>query len=509
MDRKPNMSDGIDDPDKNLTRRATTSSIWMIAARLIVRFSDLLLLMLLTRLLTPEDFGLVAIAASIVAILDVVTDLPLATPLVRLEKPTKAHMDTALALGAIRGLLIFGVALLLAGPLALFFGDERLMPLLLVLAGASSFYTFRSPQMAVLFKQLRFRPSFIVEAAGSLAGVLSAVVGAFMLESYWALTISPCVSRVSKVLLSYYFAPYRPGLSLREWRYFWEFLGWMIPSQFIIAVSWQFDRLFLARVIPINQMGLYSLSSNVNSILEQTVSRAVSGPLISGFVLAKDDAVRLRRGYLLADSTIFNLGAPAYLATFCLADPLVRLAFGQSWIEAAPYLGGLALAMLPALIRIPFRPLAMAVGHTRFVFLTALWSLALRIPAVAGGFVIGGIEGVIWGIGFANIGNAAIAMYYVRRTLGSLSVADQLSANGRVLLALVPLFALTWWAGMRMTDMETSLQLFGAFAATVVAAAALHAISVLTIWQLAGRPEGFEARFLGAIRKRFAVLRPT
>jgi len=492
----------MDSADQNLTRRATASSIWMIAARLVVRFSDLLLLMLLTRLLAPSDFGLVAIAVSVVAILDVVTDLPLATPLVRLEKPSKVHMDTAFVLGILRGLLIFAAAVVLAQPVATFFGDPRLAPLMLVLAAGSALYNLRSPRMAILFKRLEFRQSFIVEVGGKMVGLIAAIIGAFWLESYWALTISPVVSRSMSVLLSYRYAPYQPGLSLREWRYFWEFLSWMIPSQFIIALSWQFDRLFLGRVIPIEQLGFYSVASTVTSIIEQTVRRAVTGPLISGFVLASTDPARLRRGYLLADNAIFSLGAPVYVGTFCLADPMVRLAFGQDWIVAAPFLGGLALAMLPALVRIPFRPLAMAAGQTRYVFIIAVWSLALRIPAVTGGYAFGGVQGVILGIGLANIGNALVAMFCVRKVVEGLTFGVQMSANGRTLVALLPMFIFTWWAGSEMDDMPIGATLVAVFLGVSLLTIVIHAASVLFVWRLSGRPDGIESRAFATLRKR-------
>ncbi|MCA0995109.1 oligosaccharide flippase family protein [Alloyangia pacifica] len=495
-------SRGHDMNDKNLVGRATRSSIWVVGARLLVRVSDLLLLMVLTRILLPEDFGLVAIATSVVAILDVVTDLPLATPLVRLDAPTELHLHTAFTLGTLRGLVIFGVMLAAAAPAAAFYGDPRLLPLLLVLAAASALYNLRSPKMALLFKQLEFRQSFLVEVGGKLLGIFAALLGAILLGNYWVLAISPVVSRIASVVLSYLYAPYRPGLSMKEWRYFWEFLGWMMPSQLIVAVAWQFDRLFLGRVVPTAALGYYGLASNVTSILEQTVRRAVTAPLISGFVLASKELERVRRGYTMADTAIFTFGIPVYLLTFFLADPLLRLAFGEKWIAAVPLLAGLSLAMLPALVRIPFRPLAMALGRTDYVFNVALLSLAFRVPAVWGGFVLGGMQGVAFGIGLANIGNAVVSMIFIRKLI-SVSIREQMLSNWRPVLAALPLAALAWPAGTMMAQMPIGLELGLAFVLSSALAVAVYFGAIFILWLVIGRPDGIEARIARKICSRF------
>ncbi len=495
----------VEHGNKNLTQRATTSSIWMMAARLTVRFSDLLLLMLLTRILSPEDFGLVAIATSIMAILDLITDLPIVTPLVRLEAPEKRHMDTAFALSLLRALAIFAMIWALSGSLAAFYGDERLVNLLLALAAGSAAYGLRSPRLAILFKRLQFRQSFMIEVGGKLVGVMVAAAIAISTQAYWALVVSPIVSRVVSSGLSYVHAPYRPGVSLSEWRMFWDFLGWMFPAQIVVAVSWQFDRLFLGRVIPIDLLGFYGIASNVTSILEQTVRRAVNAPLTSGFVLIGQDYDRLRRGYLLADHAIFALGAPVYMITFFWADTLVRLAFGEDWLTVAPFLAGLALARVPALLRVPFRPLAMAVGNTWLIFQLAVISISIRIPVVALGYLFGGVPGVIIGIGLGNVFDAAAAMYLVRRLI-ALDWRAQITPVVRTAVMMVPLIAFCGVLGAIMEKMPTDLNLLLMFVAACLGSLAIYAATVFISWSASGRPDGIESRLHAKLKTLWARL---
>ncbi|KIT16305.1 Lipopolysaccharide biosynthesis protein WzxC [Jannaschia aquimarina] len=472
----------------------------MLFARLVVRGSDFIVLLVLARLLRPEDFGLVTIAMAIVTILDVVTDLPLTTPLVRLDKVEDRHFNTAFTLGLLRGTVLFAIVALLAYPVAAFYDDPRLAPLLLVLGIGPAVRAMMSPKMSAFFKSLLFRQAFIMDVGGKSLGVVAAITFGLLTQSYWALAVSPLVTRVSAVSLSYWLAPYRPRLSLSEFRYFWAFLGWMFPAQFTVAIGWQFDRLFLGTFIPTATLGLYGVAANLTGIVEQSVRTSVNAPLVSSFVIAGKDRDRLRRGYTLADTAILTMGLLAYLLTAVFAEPFVALAFSSEWQAAAPFLQLLAIAMMPALVRIPFRALAMAAGRTDLVFFVAALALAIRVPAIAFGFAFAGIEGVIAGIGFGNLANAVIAMVFVR-TLTGMSAAAQLRSMLRPVVATL-VGAGIGWTILRLIVPSEGLALFGGLLFGTLAVSLAYLGTVFLLWRLAGSPAGIEKKAIGLVADR-------
>lgn len=486
--------------EANLVDRTSISVAWVFVARIVVRFSDVLLLMVLARVLVPEDFGLVAIATSVVAILDMVTDMPLAAPLIRLEKVTKRFLDTAFTLAILRGLFILGLIGVLAGPIARFYGDPRLQMLLIVLAAGCTLRSLQNPNLARLVKSLQYRQNFVIEVTGKAVGVIAAIVFGLLTGSYWALVVSTVVNRIAGVAVSYLFVTYRPAFSFSEVRYFWEFLGWLFPSQILTAIALQFDRLFLGHFVPGATMGFYSVSNSLTTIVEQSVRTAVSGPLMSSFVIAQSEPERLRRGYIVADSAILMIGLPTYLITFFFAEPLIVLAFGEKWIQAVPILQGLALAQMPALLRVPFRPLVMAAGRTEYVFLLAISSVGFRVPAIALGWALAGIEGVVAGIGLANLGSAAVAMYFNRR-ITEIGLLRQLTASWRVCCAAVVTSLLAWGAAMALPDMTGLVDVF-LLVAVCLLVVGLYVGVIFGLWRLVGRPLGIETKILGQIMKR-------
>ncbi|MDS9468924.1 oligosaccharide flippase family protein [Paracoccus sp. MBLB3053] len=486
------------DGARRLIGRTAVGTAWILIARIAARFSDFILLIVLTRLLSPADFGLVAIAASVVAILDVVTNLPMVTPLVRLEHVEKRHLDTAFTLGLIRGLIILALIGLLAIPIARFYGDPRLSSLLIVLSLSTVVRGLQSPNMARLFKTLQYRQTFVIEIVGKCLGVAAAIGFGLATGSYWALVVSPIVSRIVGLPISYLYAPYRPALCLSEIRYFWDFLGWLFPSQIIVAASWQFDRLFLGHFVAPATLGLYSVASNLTSIIEQSIRTSVTNPLISGFVLAGSERERLQRGYVIADNAILISAIPAYLILFFFAEPLVLLAFGENWLSVVPLLKWLALAQVPALFRIPFRPLAMAVGRTDYVFIVSVCSLLLRIPAVAVGWFVAGIEGVIFGIGISAVLVAAVAMFYIRR-ITKISLTKQLAGSWRILSATVPAALIAWPATVVLHGL-TGLTLAVALAGACLAVSIVYFGTIFLLWYSSGLPDGVEAKIMVQLR---------
>lgn len=467
-------------------------------ARLFARFSDFLLLLVLARILAPEDFGLVTIATAITAILDVITDVPLAAALVRLDRIDKRYSDTAFTLGLLRAILMVAIVSALAYPAGLFYEDPRLTMILPVLALAPAVRAMQSPGMAMLFKAHNFRASFLMEVGGKFIGFAAAVTVALVTQNYWALVISPVVANVSNIVLSYLLAPCRVGLSLGKIRYFSGFLGWLFPAQFVSAVMWQFDRLFLGSVIPKATLGHYGVAYNLASLVEQSLRKATNAPLMSSFVLLGDQKERLCRGYRMTDSAIIMAGLPIYLPVILFAHPLVAVVLGPEWQPTAPLLQGLAIALLPAMARLPFRPLALAVGRTDYVFYVATLTLLVRVPFVMLGYGLGGVNGVITGIGCAGVINALITMHFVFRITG-MRPLEQAHETWRPLLAAILPGLLGWYLNIQMQNL-TGLALGASLAGAYLLFVALYGLCLWALWSLAGKPDSVEARLISRIR---------
>jgi len=487
-----------------ISARTGSGAAWLISSRFATRGVDLATLAILARLLDPAAFGLVAIAMTLLLIVEAVFELPILQALVRIEVLEHGHFDTAFTLGVIRGGVLALTMALCAWPFALIYGDHRLAPLICVLALAPAMRGVISPRMAIFARQINFRRDFVIEIAGKTAALVAAATIAFTTHSYWAIIAGTVATPTVTAAASFGFAPYRPRLSLAHWPAFRSFLGWSSAAQVLSAISWQCDRLLLGHFTTPASLGRYALASDVAAIPDTALVVPIGRPLMAAFTLIRDDAARLRQAYLKASSTIVLLGLPLCLGLSLLADPVVRLLLGGKWMAAIPLLRWLALASVPMLAVAPFAGLAMAEGRTDTLFRQKVIEAAIKIPAIALAAMFLGIAGVI----AVRIGTSVVltivTMVLVRRISGVTvsrqlkGVARPFASGGAMALALA-------LVAPELAAIRSPALLGAALAGTVVLGAVVYGASGIILWRLAGRPDCLEAQIVARLRRLVRV----
>jgi len=129
---------------------------WVVFGKLLSRFIDFALLLILGRILTPDDFGLVALAMAPVFIIEAVLSIPIAQAILSHPKVNRATYDTAFTLSIIRGLILGTVLITLSFPMAQYFEDERLTSLICVLAIAPILRGAISPRIADYMRRMDY-----------------------------------------------------------------------------------------------------------------------------------------------------------------------------------------------------------------------------------------------------------------------------------------------------------------------------------------------------------------
>jgi O-antigen/teichoic acid export membrane protein len=500
LGRQPGRSSGAkhgEGPDVSsdavppFATRTAAGAAWLVGAKLFTRGIDLVGLLILARILSPADFGLVAIAMTPIFIVEAVLEMPLIQSLVRLPRLKRDHFDTAFTLSVLRGLALAIVLAILARPFASLYGDPRLAGLIMALSMAPAVRGMMSPRMAVYIRAMSFQRDFWIDAAGKLVSLLVSSQVAFATGSYWAIAAGTISGPVVMTGISYLLAPYRPRFSLRQWHVFSDAVRWTSAAQVITAINWQCDRLLLGRLTSPAQLGAYSMATDLTSVPEQALIKPVVRPLLSAFSHIGDDLPRLRIAYAKASSTVLTIGLPIMVGMALLAEPVVRLMFGETWRAATPVLQWLPLSIIPSLLVAPLGPLAMALNQTQTFFRLSLVEFCVKPPLVLIGAIGFAVVGVVAARLAASFILAVVAMLFVRQLI-AVSVREQVRTAWRTLasgavMALFVLLARPWLDGLEGLRLAASLVLLSG------AAAAIYGGAMLLGWRAAGFPPGVEA----------------
>jgi PST family polysaccharide transporter len=312
-------------------------------------------------------------------------------------------------------------------------------------------------------------------------------------------------------MMSYTLLPFRPKLTLSEWRIFKEFLGWMSLSQIVMAINWQSEQFILGRLMPPARFGQFSTANNLTNIPMTIMFVPVLRPLLSAFALVKHDTPRLARSYRNAASAVVVVGLPILIGEAILAAPEVRLLLGQKWLGAIPMLHWLAISLMPGLFAIPFTPLGMALNQTRQLTFRNLVQLCVKLPLVIGGALTYGFAGVIGARIISEVFTTFYCMHVAKKILG-IPIIGQFVDCWRAFVAALAMFdaiklSEPYFAGGPGL-FNLSLQLL----ALVAIGAVTYIGSLLIFWLASGKPEGIESTatrlLLGILGRKSAARIP-
>src|SRR5262245_61096532 len=221
-DGKPPIAAG------EVERRMAKGALWMVLARTTDRSMGLVSTAILARLLVADDFGLVAMATAVLALLELIASFGFDVALIQNTNASRQQYDTAWTFNVFLGASIGLLLLLLAVPAAHFYNEPRLTGILSCLALAAAVQGFENFGVVAFRKALNFNNDFALLFSKRLATFSVTIPIAFALRNYWALVAGILVGRIASVGLTYWLHPYRPRFSLAGGSALLHFGKWLV-----------------------------------------------------------------------------------------------------------------------------------------------------------------------------------------------------------------------------------------------------------------------------------------
>lgn len=349
----------------------------------------------MARLLTPDDYGLVGMVTGLLAFLAVFNDVGLAQATVQKAEVTHQEASTLFWIGAGVSSSLTLVAAVAAPAIAWFYGDARLVAVSLALAFGFFLQGMSFPQSAVLKRQLRFGTLAAIELAGSVIAAALGMALAWSGASYWSLVamqLGGAAVQMSGLWLATRWRPGRPGRLVDvapQLRFGAGFLGYHVVGSFVRSL----DRVLLGWRFGAPPVGLYTRAFHVSLLPMQQLSLPIGNVAMAALARVQDDRERFRRYFCRAMAAIAALGIPMAVAVACLSGEIVRIVLGPQWLEAGPLVAILTLGGAVHTLTACTGWILVATGRTDRLM---GWAL-LSAPLVVLSFVLGLPWGP-WGI---------------------------------------------------------------------------------------------------------------
>ncbi|HXF12549.1 MAG TPA: lipopolysaccharide biosynthesis protein, partial [Terriglobales bacterium] len=349
----------------------------------------------LARLLTPADFGLVAMVTAITGLGQAFADLGLSEATIQHPKITHEQVSTLFWLNVAIGLVLTSIAAALAPVLAWFYREPRLTEITVIVSFTFLIGGLRVQHDALLKRQMRFRALAIRDVMAYVVAVPLAIVLALRGAGYWALVALPLALNFIQMSLSWLMVRWIPGLPRRnsQVRSLIAFGGNVAASYLVMNVNSNADNVLIGWYWGATPLGFYSRAYNLLMLPIRQLSAPAASVAVPTFSRVQDDPGRLARYYLRAANLIMWIIAPVFGFLFVAAMPIVILALGDQWEAAAPVFQILAIFALGQMLVNLTVWLLVSCGESRRLLKLVL----IMFPVVVGSYAIGlpfGIKGV-------------------------------------------------------------------------------------------------------------------
>jgi O-antigen/teichoic acid export membrane protein len=384
-----------------LGRSAAVGALWLTAQKWVVRLSGFATIAILTRLISPEDFGVVAAASAITPFVLLLADLGLSTYIVQADSVDSRTLSTGFWFSAAAGTVLAAGMALSAPLLAAAFNIEGSTDVLRAMALSVLLTVLASVPTALLRRRLQFK---LIAVQATIAAIIAQVVAvalAFAGTGAWALVGQLLVSQVVAGTLAWRAARWRPvaefsGPLFREMA---RFGTKVVGVEVVAALRMAGEAAIISNVLGPAALGYLNIAQRLVQVAQDVGASALVPVSTVVFAKVRDSRERLRAGYVKALRIGYAAVAPALALLVVAAPILIPMIFGTAWEPSVPVARALAAAAILVLGAMIDHGLLYGVGAPGRWFAYALvidvltlgttFVLAPRgLPTVAAGFVV-------------------------------------------------------------------------------------------------------------------------
>ncbi len=482
-------------------RQIAKGAAWMVLFKFTERGLGLISTIFLARLLVPADFGVVAMAMTVIAVLELMGAFSFDLALIQNTNAGRDHYDTAwtfnLLFAAVSALLMIALAL----PMTNFFNEPRLESVMYWLALGMAIQGFENIGVVAFRKDMRFDKEFKFLMGKKLAGFIVTVPLALILQSYWALVIGTIVGRTAGTLLSYVVQEYRPRFTLVARAQLFHFSKWILLNNIAVFLRHRSADIIVGGYAGPHALGLFSTAYEISNLPTTELSAPINRALFPGYAKMGQDVATVRQNYLRVTGLIALVALPAALGIATIAPLLVPVLLGSNWLEAVPLVQILAVFGALTVIQNNNGAVLLALGKPQIVTGLAAFSGVLFLPMLVLLTMRYGAAGAAWANIFAAIAIIPINYIYINRVL-NLQIFHILCEIWRSIFAAVIMAIIvdTFVAGLAVSS-NIGTQIAYLLVAILVGIL-VYPLAVLALWQLSARPHGAEQLALDFLRRR-------
>lgn len=352
----------------SLTAKVLKGSLLSFAIKFVQKSLGLISTLILARILTPEDFGIVAIAALILHFCDVLSTAGSEAYLIQKSHLEKDDINSSWTLELFLKTLLFLLFLASTPFIAAFYEDPNLVSVLSVSSLVLFINAFKSPGIALLKKDLKYKKLFILNVTQKLLVFTFIMIWVFVEPSFWALIVGDVVSAFILMVGSYFIHNYRPKLCFKKIKEQWAFSKYIMLKSGVGYSRAQMDVFFVAKYYSAELVGTYHLARHLAMMPNTDVLTPAIEPLLSSFSKVKENTQSFQNQFKMSFLVVICAIVPIAIFMYSFPNLVIDVLLGSQWEQAHTILSSLTLLLVANTINQLLVPYCVAMGRVKTLF---------------------------------------------------------------------------------------------------------------------------------------------
>jgi PST family polysaccharide transporter/lipopolysaccharide exporter len=321
-------------PTGSVLQRTVKSAIWSMLTNVSGRLLQVLMLVILARLLTPGQFGLMGIALVTLSASKRFTNIGLDAALIQKEdQNVDSYLNTTWLLEIGRGLLILSVVFLTAPVIADIFDEPRATNIIRAIGFVPALKGFQNPATVYFKKNLALHRDFLYNTGASIGQFVVGVIYAWFSPTVWALVAGSLSRPILQTALSYLLHDYRPwpSFDFEAAKELIDFGKWVTGSSIMYWIARDGDDAFVGWLLSATALGFYQYAYQIADMPATELSQTVSGVTFPAYSRVQENSTELQNALLQSTRFIAFLVFPMSFGIALIAPSFVPVVLGPQW----------------------------------------------------------------------------------------------------------------------------------------------------------------------------------
>ena len=371
----------------DLKRRTVRGGLARLCAQWAGLIFRMVSIVVLARLLTPSDFGLVGMVAAFTGILSYLRDFGLSSATVQRPAITEELISTLFWINMLVGALMSLLVAAMAPAVAHFYRQPQLFWMTLIVAFGFIFNAAGVQHSALLQRQMRFTTLSVVSLFSNVVGYVLAIAGAWAGYGYWALVVMSVATPLAATIGCWLTTGWVPGMprDSAEVRSMLHFGSTLTLNGFISYIAFNAEKVMIGRVWGAEPIGLYGRAYQLLMIPTDLLNAAAAEVSFSALSRVQREPARLRSYFLKGFSLVLAMTLPITLVCALFASDVVHVLLGRNWTGAVEIVRRLAPSIAVLAIMRPLDWLIASMG----LVTRGLKIMIVFAPIIITGYFIG------------------------------------------------------------------------------------------------------------------------